>query len=128
MTTLPYTESNVEVIQEFLKITKQRISDGVTITFTIKAQLELAELSLTYDLETDDIENAIINLTPENYFRGIDPSGKTDFDVCAFYTEIGDDNVGIYLKYGLEARGLQILIFSNHAPMYPMGQLFKNKL
>ena len=126
MKILPYTESNVEVIQKFLDETKKRVSDGVAITFTNKAQSELAELSLTYDLATDDIENALINLTPENYFRGIDPFGKSDFNVCAFYTEIGDDNVGIYLKYGLETQGLQILIFSNHAPMYPMGQPFKN--
>lgn len=126
MTTLPYTESNIEIIQEFLDETKRRISEGVTITFTNKAQTELTDLSLSYDLGIDDIENAIVNLTPENYFRGIDPSGKADFDVCAFHTEIGVDNVGIYLKYGLETRGLQILIFSNHAPMYPMGQPFKN--
>ncbi len=126
MTTLPYTESNVEIIQAFLDETKERISEGVTITFTNKAQAELAVLSLSYNLGIDDIENAIVNLTPENYYRGIDPSGKADFDVCAFYTEIGIDNVGIYLKYGLETNGLQILIFSNHAPMHPMGQPFKN--
>lgn len=126
MKTLPYTESNVEVIQEFLDETKQRLSDGVTITFTHKAQSELAELSLSHDLGIDDIKNAIVSLTPENYYRGIDPSGKADFNVCAFYTEIGRDNVGIYLKYGLETNGLQILIFSNHAPTYPMEQPFKN--
>jgi len=126
MTTLPYTESNVQLIQDYLDETKKRISDGVTITFTRKAQDELAELSLTFDLDTDDIENAIVSLTPENYYRGIDPSGKADFNVCAFYTEIGEDGVGIYLKYGLETNGLQILIFSNHAPMYPMVQPFKN--
>ena len=68
----------------------------------------------------------IKNLTPENYYRGIDPSKKAGFDVCAFYTEIGTDNVGIYLKYGLENNGLQILLFSNHAPVYPMNQPFKN--
>lgn len=126
MTTLPYTESNVQLIQDYLDETKKRISDGVTITFTRKAQDELAELSLTFDLDTDDIENAIVSLTPENHYRGIDPSGKADFNVCAFYTEIGEDGVGIYLKYGLETNGLQILIFSNHAPMYPMVQPFKN--
>jgi len=124
--TLPYTESNVKLVQDFLDETKQRILDGVTITFTSKAQTELAELSLTYDLDTDDIEHAILNLVPENYYIGIDPSGKADFDVCAFYTHIGDDKLGIYLKYGLEKRGLQILIFSNHAPAYPIDQPFKN--
>ena len=86
----------------------------------------MAELSLTYDIDTDDIEHAIVSLTPENYFRGIDPSGQSYFEVCAFYTEIGEDNVGIYLKYGLETHGLQILLFSNHAPLYPMAQPFKN--
>ena len=126
MKTLPFTESNVAIIQNFLVETKQRISDGVALTFTRKAQTELAELSLSYDLKTDDIENAILNLTPENYFRGIDQSGKADFNVCAFYVEIGNDSVGVYLKYGLETNGLQILIFSNHAPMYPMVQPFKN--
>jgi len=126
MTTLPYTESNVNLIQDFLDETKQRISDGVAITFTNKAQTELAELNLIYDLSTDDVENAISNLTPEDYYRGIDPSGKADFNVCAFFAEIGNDNIGIYLKYGLETQGLQILIFSNHAPMYPMNQPFKN--
>ena len=105
---------------------KKRISNGVTITFTHKAQTELATLSIDYDITVDDIENAIMNLTTEDYFRGIDPSRKTDFQVCAFYTEIGADNVGIYLKYGLETNGLQILVFSNHAPVYPMNQPFKN--
>jgi len=124
--TLPFTQSNVKLVQDFIDETKQRILDGITITFTNKAQTELAELSLTYDLDTDDIERAILNLTPEDYYRGIDPSGKADFDVCAFYTNIGNDKVGIYLKYGLEKRGLQILIFSNHAPAYPMNQPFKN--
>lgn len=111
MTTLPYTESNIEIVQEFINQTKERISNGVTLTFTAKAQRELSELSIDYDFTTNDIKNAIINLTPQNYYRGIDPSRKTDFEVCAFYTQIGADNIGIYLKYGLETNGLQILIF-----------------
>lgn len=126
MKTLLYTKSNVDLVQDFLDETKQRILNGVSITFTSKAQTELATLSLTFDLNTDDIESAILNLTPENYYRGIAPSGQADFDVCAFYTHIGEDKVGIYLKYGLEKRGLQILIFSNHAPVHPMNQPFKN--
>lgn len=126
MILLPYTESNVELIQKFIDETKERISNGTTITFTSKAQAELADLTLDYDITVDNIEDAMLNLTPENYFRGIDPSGKSDFEVCAFYTEIGEDNVGIYLKYGLATSGLQILIFSNHAPTYPMSQPFKN--
>ena len=68
----------------------------------------------------------MLNLTPENYYRGIDPSGQADFEVCAFYSEIGTDHIGVYLKYGLEAQGLQILIFSNHTPAYPMSQPLKN--
>ena len=67
-----------------------------------------------------------MNLTPENYYRGIDPSRKTDFEVCAFYVCLGASNVAIYLKYGLETDGLQILIFSNHPPVFPMNQPFKN--
>ena len=126
MTTLPYTESNIEIIQEFLDETRKRISNGVTLTFTRKAQSELSELNIDYDITTDDIENAILSLTTEDYYRGINPSGQADFDVCAFYTEIGEDEIGIYLKYGLEANGLEILIFSNHAPMFPMNQPFKN--
>ena len=78
------------------------------------------------DISVDDIEDAILNLTTENYYTGIDQSNNADFNVCAFYAEIGADEVGIYLKYGLEAKGLQILVFSNHAPMYPMNQPFKN--
>jgi len=126
MKILPYTESNVKIIQEFINETKERISNGVTITFTVKAQSELSELNLDYDITTDDIEEAIINLTTDDYYRGIDPSGQSDFDVCAFYTQVGVDNIGVYLKYGLENNGLQILIFSNHAPIYTMNQPFKN--
>ncbi len=125
MKILPYTESNVELIQKFINKTIKRISNGVTLTFTVKAQNELAELNLNYNISTDDIENAILRLSTEDYYRGIDPSRQADFEVCAFYTEIGEDNVGIYLKYGLESNGLQILIFSNHAPLFPMNQPFK---
>lgn len=126
MRTLPYTTFNIALIQNFIDETKKRISDGVTITFTRKAQDELSTLNIDYDITVDDVEEAILNLTTENYYRGIDPSGSADFNVCAFYAEIGTDKVGIYLKYGLEANGLQILVFSNHAPMYPMNQPFKN--
>ena len=83
-------------------------------------------LNLEYDITADDIEYTILNLTPENYFRGIDPSGSADFNVCAFRALVGEDDIEIYLKYGLEANGLQILIFSNHIPDYPMDQPFKN--
>lgn len=125
MTILPYTTSNVEIIQEFIDETQKRISDGVTLTFTGKAQSELLELNLDYDITTDDIEDAILSLTTEDYYRGIDPSGQADFEVCAFYKEVGADEIGIYLKYGLETNGLQILIFSNHPPIHPMNQPFK---
>ncbi len=83
-------------------------------------------MNLEYDITADDIEYTILNLTPENYYRGIDPSGNADFNVCAFRAFVGDDDIEIYLKYGLEANGLQILIFSNHIPDYPMDQPFKN--
>ncbi|NMH27997.1 hypothetical protein [Flavobacterium silvaticum] len=126
MTELPYTDSNVALIQDFLDETRRRISAGVEVTFTNKANLELQSLALTYDIETDDIINAIVNLSTENYYRGIDPSGNADFNVCAFCTKVGEANIEIYLKYGLEAAGLQILLFSNHIPNHPMIQPFKN--
>jgi hypothetical protein len=67
-----------------------------------------------------------MDLTTDNYYRGIDPSGRADFNVCAFCTSVGENTVEIYLKYGLEAKGSQILFFSNHVPNYPMTQPFKN--
>lgn len=126
MKVLPYTVDNIEIIQEFLTETKTRISNGVTITFTVKASTELEDLMLDYDISADDIEYTILNLSAENYYSGIDPSKSADFNVCAFRAFVGKDNVEIYLKYGLEANGLQILISSNHIPDYPMNQPFKN--
>jgi hypothetical protein len=126
MRILPYTDSNVALIQEFLDETRKRITDGVDITFTSKASDELADLTLDHDIDTADIESAILGLSTDNYYRGIDPSNKADFDVCAFCTVVGEDEVEIYLKYGLEVHGLQILLFSNHVPDYPMTQPFKN--
>jgi len=96
------------------------------ITFTNKANEELKDLALDFSVEVADIETAIQNLSIENYFRGIDPSRKADFEVCAFSATVGKDNVWIYLKFGLEVQGLQILLFSNHVPDYPMNQPFKN--
>ena len=125
MIELPYTEENIAIIQEFLKETKERISNGVEITFTAKANSELQDLMLEDDISVADIEYAILNLTTENYYRGINPSGKGDFNVCAFRTFVGKDELEIYLKYGLEKDGLQILMFSNHIPDFPMNQPFK---
>ncbi len=126
MTELPYTVDNIKLIQEFIKETRIRIANGISITFTSKASAELEDLMLEYDITTDDIEHTILNLTPENYYRGIDLSGKADFNVCAFRAFVGNDNIEIYLKYGLEANNLQILIFSNHIPNFSMSQPFKN--
>lgn len=126
MTELPYTVDNISLIQTFLDETKKRISDGVEITFTKKASAELEDLTLEYGIEVHEIESAIVNLSTENYYRGIDPSGNSDFNVCAFCTSVGKENVKIYLKYGLEVNGLQILLFSNHVPDYPMTQPFAN--
>lgn len=123
---MPYTVDNISIIQDFINETRKRISEGVEITFTKKASLELEDLALIYDIEVSDIEAAISNLTTENYYRGIDPSGSADFNVCAFCTIIGEDDIEIYLKYGLEVNGLQILLFSNHQPDFPMTQPFKN--
>ncbi len=126
MTELPYTEDNIIIIQDFLDETKRRISEGVEITFTNKANMELQDLALDFDFDVKDIELAIENLTTENYYRGIDPSGSADFNVCAFSVTIGKVDLEIYLKYGLEVDGLQILLFSNHIPNYTMTQPFKN--
>jgi hypothetical protein len=126
MLELPNTAQNITLIQNFLDETRRRLIEGVEITFTGKANLELQVLVLDFDIELDDIEEAIENLTTENYYRGIDPSNSSDFNVCAFCTKIGKSNVEIYLKYGLEVSGLQILLFSNHLPKYPMAQPFKN--
>lgn len=126
MIELPYTIDNIALIKDFLQETKDRIMNGVEITFTAKANAELQDLMLEYDITTSHIENTILNLTPENYYRGIDPSGSGDFEVCAFRAFVGNDEVEIYLKYGLEKEGLQILIFSNHIPDFLMNQPFKN--
>ena len=126
MTELTNTVDNLAVIQEFIDETKKIISDGVDITFTRKASSELGDLVLEFDIDATDIESAVMDLTTDNYYRGIDPSGRADFNVCAFCTSVGEDTVKIYLKYGLEVKGLQILLFSNHIPNYPMTQPFKN--
>lgn len=126
MTELPYTVDNIHLIQDFIFETKRRITKGIEITFTRKANQELEDLMLDYDIDEEDIENTILGLTVENYYRGIDPSRQTDFNVCAFRVFVGSDNIEIYLKYGLEVNGLQILIFSNHIPNFPMSQPFKN--
>ncbi len=81
---------------------------------------------LEYDITVADIEYTILNLSTENYYRGIDPSVSGDFKVCAFRAFVGKDELEIYLKYGLEKNGLQILIFSNHIPDFPMNQPLKN--
>lgn len=126
MTELPNTTESVSLIQEFLNETRKRLSEGTEITFSHKANMELQVLALDFDLNVSDIEAAIENLDPENYYRGIDPSGQADFNVCAFCTTVGNDGVEIYLKYGLKVNGLQILLFSNHVPNFPMTKPFKN--
>jgi hypothetical protein len=99
MLELPNTADNITLIQEFLDETKKRISEGVEIIFTRKANLELQDLVLDFEIEIEDIEEAIENLTTENHYRGIVPSRTADFEVCAFCTKIGKSNVEIYLKY-----------------------------
>jgi hypothetical protein len=125
MIELPYNVENIEIIQEYLKVTKERISNGIDITFTAKTNSELQDLMLEFEITVADIEYTILNLTTENYFRGIDPSNSGDFNVCAFRAFVGKDELEIYLKYGLQENGLQILIFSNHIPDFPMNQPFK---
>lgn len=126
MIKLPNTKDNIRVIQEFIAETKKRILEGEAITFTKKASLELENLMIDYDINANAIEDAILKLTPKNYYRGVDPSGGADFNVCAFRVFVGADRIEIYLKYGLEIRGLQVLVFSNHIPDYTMDQPFKN--
>lgn len=126
MIKLTKTKDNIRVIQEFIAETKKRILDGEAITFTKKASLELENLMIDYDINANAIEDAILKLTPKNYYRGVDPSGDADFNVCAFRVFVGADSIKIYLKYGLEATGLQVLVFSNHIPDYTMDQPFKN--
>lgn len=126
MIKLPNTKDNIRVIQEFIAETKKRILEGEAITFTKKASLELENLMIDYDINANAIEDAILKLTPKNYYRGVDPSGGADFNVCAFRVFVGADRIEIYLKYGLEVRGLQVLVFSNHIPDYTMDQPFKN--
>ena len=50
------------------------------------------------------------------------------FAILYVYTVIKlllNNNTEIYLKYGLEVKGLQILMFSNHKLKYPMTPPFK---
>ncbi len=126
MIKLSNTPENVALIQAFIDETGKRIREGVDIEFTRKAFTELKSLMSNYDINDDDIQDAILNLTVKNYHRGIDPSANEDFNVCSFCVVIGDDNLEIYLKYGLDNEGIQILIFSNHIPDYPMNQPFKD--
>ena len=126
MSELPYTDENVSLVQDFLDETKSRIAKGTEITFTAKANNELSELAIFHSITSDDIQIAINNLTVENYYRGIDPSPKTDYEVCAFCTKVGSENLEIYLKYGLHVDSLEILLFSSHVPDFPMTQPFKN--
>jgi len=126
MIKLTKTKDNIRVIQEFIAETKKRILEGEAITFTKKASLELENLMIDYDINANAIEDAILKLTLKNYYRGVDPSGGADFNVCAFRVFVGADSIKIYLKYGLEATDLQVLVFSNHIPDYTMDQPFKN--
>ncbi len=125
MIELSYTIENIRIIEEFLQETKTRISNGIEIVFTAKANSELQDLMLEYDVSVANIEHAILNLTFENYYRGIDLSGSGDFNVCAFRVFVGKAQLEVYLKYGLERKGLQILVFSNHIPHFSMNQPFK---
>lgn len=88
MRELPYTIDNIEVIQEFIKETRERISNGIDITFTSKAISELEDLMLEYNITVGNIEHSILNLTTDNYYRGIDPSGNADFNVCVHFIRL----------------------------------------
>ena len=118
------TTDNRMLVQEFIDETKWRLSNGVAITFTHKASLELQNLVLDLDIAPNDIEFALMNLKTKNYYRGIDPSPSNDFNVCAFCVVIGELDIEIYLKFGLELNGIQILVFSNHLPKYTVNKPF----
>ena len=125
MIKLSNTPENIALIQAFIDETGKRIKEGVEIEFTRKADSELEDLMSDYDINDDDIQDAILNLTVKDYHRGIDLSGNNDFNVCSFSVLIGEKEVEIYLKYGIKTQGIQILVFSNHIPDYPMNQSFK---
>jgi hypothetical protein len=126
MTELPNTATNVQLVQDFIDETRARIMRGVDITFTGKASAELKHLAIDHGITRRHIENAILNLSPQPYYRGIDPSTTADFEVCAFRSTVGNDSIEIYLKYGLEVNGLQILLFSSHEPSFTMTQPFSD--
>ena len=125
MIKLSNTPENIALIQAFIDETGKRIREGVEIEFARKASTELKNLMVNYDINENDIQDAILNLTVSNYHRGIDPSANEDFNVCSFRVVIGEQNLEIYLKYGLDNEGIQLLVFSNHTPDYPMNQPFK---
>ena len=118
------TTENRILIQDFINETKRRLLNRVPITFTHKASLELQDLVLEFDIVPTDIEFALMNLKTENYYRGIDTSRNNDFNVCAFCVEIRESDIEIYLKFGLEVNGIQILVFSNHLPKYTVIKPF----
>lgn len=126
MTELPNTSVSRQLINDFISETRGRLAKGQDLTFTKKALLELESLNLEYDITEDDIQDAIMNLNVRDYFRGADLSGNEDFNVCAFRVLVGEDNIEIYLKYGLLVDGVEILLFSNHIPIRPMVQPFNN--
>lgn len=126
MTELPNTSVNRQLIKDFIIESKNRISNGQDLTFTNKATRELENLTLEHDITEDDIQDAILNLNVRDYYRGVNLSGAADYDVCAFRVLIGEDDVEIYLKYGLLVDGVEILLFSNHIPDYRMVQPFNN--
>lgn len=125
MTELPFTPENVKLVQEYVDETKRRVVKGGSILFTAKASRELEDLFLDFDITEVDIQSTLMNLTVEDYYRGVDPSPRSDFNVCAFCAETGKSDIQIYLKYGLHVKGTQILLFSNHIPTYSMSQPFK---
>ena len=57
MLELPNTAENITLIQDFLDETRRRIFEGVEITFTSKANSELQDLVLDFEIEIEDIED-----------------------------------------------------------------------
>ncbi len=118
------TETNRSLVQSFLDRTIDILDNGGFLTFTNKAQNELDYLTITEFIEKEDIKEAIYSLVIEDYYRGINESLEGDFEVCAFRVFI--NHTEIYLKYGLQREGIQILIFSTHKPFLRMNQPFLN--
>jgi hypothetical protein len=68
MVQLPNTIESIVLVQGFLYETRRRISNGVEIASTNKANEEPKDLALDFGIGVTDIDSAFENLSIENYF------------------------------------------------------------